>query len=628
MRIKSYTLLQAATASAGDCTIQVYAHATNVRLGAPTFAAALQSDEYEQGAEGPVSGIASAVANVASRLTDVPVIGQFAKATTIGASAISKIAHMFGFTDVPVIKSADPLKPLVFHSLTSATIGEPVEKLSLDAKSEVTVDPGVIGYDEKEDMLMISNFVKRESWIDTFTWTSSNNASTLLWTCRVQPSIFRKGVINGPYNSYAYNGTPVSHVAQAFRYWRGSMIYKFTIVASKFHRGRVVVNWDPFSGMAATQQYLGYNFTKIVDISEESEFEVEIPYCQTYPFCQTKSYVTDSDLVFGTSALTPNVGYDNGILTLRVFTKQSSPLSTSNIDVLVSVRGGRDLEFAMPHDLNYKAFAYQSDMSVQEHNETASMSVSNPDVDDKRYLVSFGERIVSLRTLMRRATLNFSYTVPYSPSGTVRLLLYKSLRAVVPYPPGFDSNGVIFAYKSGTDEITRYTPGMYHPLLWFSSCFVGRRGSIIHHLNSSSGTTPDFHVSAAYKPQNRLITNISESTTVLSTNSANQCTAIMTDEIGSGASGLSLTNQQSQPGVSVLIPYNSLFKFQITTPSYQSLGTTFDGSIDNSLFIKVLTRDPDMLTISDYISIGTDYSLCYFCNVPTVWAGAAVIPAD
>lgn len=625
IRIKSYTLLNAATASAGDCTVQVYCHATNVRLGAPTYSAVLQSDEYEEGPDGPVSGIASAVANVAGRLTDLPVIGDFAKATTIGASAISKIAHMFGFTDVPVIKSAEPLKSLVFHSLTSATIGEPVEKLSLDAKSEVTIDPGVIGYKETEDSLLISNFVKRESWIDTFTWTSSNAASTLLWACRVQPSIFRKGSTLGPYNSYTYNGTPVSHVSQAFKYWRGTMKYKFTVVASKFHRGRIVINWDPFNGMAATQQYLGYNFTKVVDIAEESEFVVEIPYCQTYPFCQTKRYVDDSTAVFGTSALTPNDGYDNGILTVRVFTKQSSPLSTSNIDILVSVMGGDDLEFAMPRDINFKAFAYQSEEGVQDHEASTLMSISNPDVDDKRYLISFGERIVSLRTLMRRATLNTAYTVPYTGLANTSMRVYKSLRSVMPYPPGFDPNGIIDANKavSGT---AKYTPGKYHPILWFGSCFVGRRGSIIHHLNTNSGTSPDFHVAVSYSPDPHPLGTFSGSDTLFTANSVNQCSSIVTDDLGGGASGLALTNQQAQPGISVLVPYNSIFKFQFTGADFMSVGSTWDGSIDNTMDVKIITRDDTMLTIADFISIGTDFSLCYFCNVPTVWAGDPVTP--
>jgi hypothetical protein len=63
--------------------VSVYAWAEEVEVMGPTTVLALQSDEYEE-ANGTISGPATAVANVAGRLTDTPVIAPFAMATKLG----------------------------------------------------------------------------------------------------------------------------------------------------------------------------------------------------------------------------------------------------------------------------------------------------------------------------------------------------------------------------------------------------------------------------------------------------------------------------------------------------------------------------------------------------------------
>ena len=77
-----YPLSLAVTGGTTAVTLQTYAWITDLELMASTSKLSLQGDEC---VEGPISGPATAVANVASQLTTVPIIGRFARATQIGA---------------------------------------------------------------------------------------------------------------------------------------------------------------------------------------------------------------------------------------------------------------------------------------------------------------------------------------------------------------------------------------------------------------------------------------------------------------------------------------------------------------------------------------------------------------
>ena len=133
----------------------------DVELSGTTCALALQSDEYGQG---PVSRPAHAIANAAESLSTVPVIGPYALATSYGMRALGKIASIFGFTNTPVVDNYSPMAPMTAPALASSEVGFPIEKLALDPKTELSIDPRIAGCDP-EDPLVISKFVQRESYL-------------------------------------------------------------------------------------------------------------------------------------------------------------------------------------------------------------------------------------------------------------------------------------------------------------------------------------------------------------------------------------------------------------------------------------------------------------------------------
>jgi len=205
---------------ADNISIQVYAWAEDIEIAGPTTELSVQGkDEYSH--DGIVSRPASAIARAAGRLSGLPVIGEFATATSYAAGAVADIAALFGYTDVPVIDDVHAFQNKSFPNLSASDIGAPIEKLTLDSKNELSIDPKIAGVNV-EDELMISSFVQRESYIFNSTWASSDAINTGLFYCKVSPDCMAVESVTGATITWQ---TPMSYVSKCFRFWRGDITY-------------------------------------------------------------------------------------------------------------------------------------------------------------------------------------------------------------------------------------------------------------------------------------------------------------------------------------------------------------------------------------------------------------------
>lgn len=124
-------------------------------------------DEYI--GEGVISKPASTVARWANWLSDVPVIGRFARATEIGANAVSGIASIFGFSKPLMLEDLRHFKPRLFGPFAITEGRDNAYKLTLDPKNEVSIDPSIIGLPAKDSMAF-ANIISREGLIGDFDW--------------------------------------------------------------------------------------------------------------------------------------------------------------------------------------------------------------------------------------------------------------------------------------------------------------------------------------------------------------------------------------------------------------------------------------------------------------------------
>jgi len=353
LRFDVVNILKSANGAIGSgdsITIQTYAWAEDLDVSGPTIALALQGGEWES--EGVVSKPASFISGVASKLVDVPVIGRFARAVSIGAGAVGNIAKLFGFTDVPVIKDAIPIVNKTTPDFATSEISYPINRLCLDPKNELSIDPGITGSD-RYDQMTISYMTQHESLIGYGSWNITHAIDTLLFTSTVGPNLQRVESITGPPGFKSIIQTPISLASYPFKYWRGDIIFKFVIISSKFHKGWLRFTFDPTGNSTTnilnTTSNSTVTYTQIIDLSDQTEFEVRVPYHQALPFLKVGDndwtpFVFNSTPSFDTAVGT----YYNGLITLRVLTALTAPVDTSDCSFLVFVKGAENLEFSYP----------------------------------------------------------------------------------------------------------------------------------------------------------------------------------------------------------------------------------------------------------------------------------------
>jgi hypothetical protein len=132
-----------------------------------------------------------------------------------------------------------------------------------------------------------------------------------------------------------------------FRYWRGSIKYRFTFGKSKMHGGRVMVCYNPYIQNVADASAYGpvrttlevadygtngpspFGYSKMFNLRDSNVLEFDVPYTTAIPY-----------LTF------PNI---SGSLVMYVVDPLQAPATVANsVDILVEVCGGDDFELADP----------------------------------------------------------------------------------------------------------------------------------------------------------------------------------------------------------------------------------------------------------------------------------------
>lgn len=619
----NYTVLDSANGVSGaGVTVSVYAWAENVRISGPTLGLSMQSqDEY---GEGVVSKPASAIANAASYLENVPIIGKFATVTRIGASAISSIASLFGFTNTPVISDTMPYRPSPYPPFASTDIGFPVEKLTADPKNELSIDPSLVGLDSKDE-LIISNLVGKESFLTQATWTTAIAADAILFTSVVTPSMFSVSTATNP----ALYMTPSCWVAQLFKAWRGDMIFRFKFICSQYHKGRVRISYDP-AGTAAqnlTADAVSSTvvFTQIVDLNKDTDVEIRIPYQQAISWLLTRTGELNTAVTPWSLAASPSYifdpGYHNGTIQVRVLNALTAPVATSSIRMQVFVRGAENLEFANPAEppSYISPFTVQSQDVYGEPQSSVVGAVRNPNSD--KYLVNWGESILSLRRLMRRTNLSSVWCQPVAITDDKYTVIRQRFTKWPPYY-GYDPAGLNSA-KGLIATVTNFNYNFCQSTIynWIAPAFVAQRGSMIWTFNVDSNHTVN-SVKVIRTPQNTGVATNTITTFVGGTQSADARYFRLNTQ--AQASGSALTSQETQFGLSVLCPNYNPYRFQTTTPTNATNPSAVDASDQDNLVLEISPttgnspNDTQIMKIWKYVSIGTDYNLHFFINVPVL----------
>jgi hypothetical protein len=608
-------------------SVRVVAWMTDVKVMATTRKLVLQADEYEK-PDGAVSRPATAVANFASYLTHVPVIGRFARATQIGASAVAKVAAIFGFTNVPNISDVAPIYQMSAPQLATAEISVPYQKLALDPKTELSIDPHP-HTGGSEDELAISYIKKRESYFGSTSWSTSDSVGTQVFNVRVNPVVLNVlSLASGEATvGYRYYNTWLSHLANMFENWRGSIKIRMKVVRTKYHRGRLKVQWDPLFNITTQEPTLNEVYTKIIDIGDEDDVTFTIPYHQARAWLNVHKNSTTLNYSTGGN-LAPNSEVHNGVMTVRVYNTLEAP-NAGSVQLLFYISAGDDFEFNNPTgQIGPGTLAANvpvpSMFALQAEEVMGELSKPSPD----RYGQNFGEATLSLRKLARRAVILDTVQLP--PGAPNATNVYRKGVIRMPYCPGYNSNYNTSAARVIGSGNTGYAFNTMHPLLWISSMYLGYRGGVncTMTVNSPKVKSDDIRVvrvtdTGGVTASNRFIelatsipgsASFSEKMHELNINWFQR----------PGTAGYALTSASASPSLQFTLPHISSRNFSLYNPSWFITGNVNDGTEVEGVTASIIvanTGDEDEVgytTLQTALAAGSDWTCLYLLCTPTI----------
>jgi hypothetical protein len=644
--VKAINRLKHANGATDAVRITVFAWAEDVVVSTPTnILYGTQSggdgDEYQ----GVISKAASTAATIAGALTRIPYMAPYARASQMMLNGVGSMAALFGYSR-PVQTEMSLFKAHYFGNTANCNVHDSSQKLTTDVKQECTIDPRTVGLGPTDEMT-IQSIVTRSAYLGTAPWTVAVGTGVKLMTIGVTPYVWSENTVAG---NLQYYFPPCAHAAMAFRNWRGTMRYRFQIVASNFHKGRLQIQYDPFN---STLNDFASAFNRVIDISEQRDFTVEVGWGipENYgeainPGLEGLPYrFSNSNLPYPTA----NPWQYNGQISVFVLNDLTVPNSAvdNDIEINVYISCGDDFEFQNPSETIIDNFVYrtppaqgfaeildeQSGASVvaddvagtQQLGKPSIMtpvtSMANTDMGGSALAdVCFGERIVSFRSLIKRYSLHevigFSGLENVS---TGRVYTWIRRKAAFPCQRGWSTINNIYA--SASQGGYWYTNN--HLMNWLAPAYAGRRGGIRHKfvpLNLTQGTSGFSLNENAWHQCIRESNNtlneqmIIQDLGVVSTLSRNTL-ANLTRTLLSGYAGFSGQPVRTNPALEVEIPYASPLRF------VPAQGDSTQTGLDNMLRYSITFLKPSAgaVVVLDYVAAADDFSFFFYVGPPPAY---------
>jgi hypothetical protein len=598
--------------------ISVFAWAEDVKIGVPTASPpATLAPQAGKETIGRISGPATAVSNTAKLLSMVPGLGPFAMATDMVASSIGSLAKTFGYSRPLIETPLNSIKPDYGGNLANADRPEIVNKFTVDSSNEITIDPSVTGVN-RGDELVISSIVSKETYLTQFDWTYANNPDTFLWSSRVTPAL---GVINPTYTvTKCIMPTALQYGSIPFRYWRGSIIYRFEIVCSAFHKGRLRVVYDP-SAQQTTGTVFNQNYSTIMDIEDTCSFEVKVNW-GVHQVALRNSAPSFTANNFNTGiAMTHVNNFDNGTLAVYVLNTLAVPNRTitaaqSGVYVNVYVRAGPDFEVAVPDSTLMDTITTAAPFTPAAGEEVGMYEVGKVNPVGNRDVVLFGETIVSFRTLMKRYQGYLTWSNVTSATFSQVFAFYNRL---YPLFAGNDSGGI--------DTVTNLqTTGSFSGnyinmtlIQYLMSAFSGIRGSVRYKYQiGGTNNQPVEHIVTAVRLNTTAAAISVPKSTAIASVTSSTLSANMRALVGSCLNGAISLRPSRSPLLELEIPYYSAYRFW-NPKSLNNNTISMDG---HSVVIANTTNltASNWLMVQSFVAIGEDFNLVNYTGPGLLWA--------
>lgn len=603
--------------------ITVFAWATDVKISIPTGAApATLAPQAGEETVGKISGPISALSKFAGSMASIPGVAPYARATQMLGSGMGAMAKLFGYSRPPIETPTVSMKPDYTGNLAPTDRPECINKLTVDSSQEVTVDPSVSGVN-MGDELVISKIAQRETYLTQFTWDFSQAIDASLFHVKVSPMLH--ALVPGLVNTRAIYPTAIEYASLPFTYWRGSIKFRFEVICSKFHKGRLRVVYDPTTVPTVTN--FNQNYQHILDLDSNTDLTVLVNWCQK-SLAQDVGTVSLTSQKYGPIFSSPSITDDNGALYLYVLNTLSVPnqsLTPANslIYVNVYVSAGDDFELCVPSQDNLAALSVTVPFIPSEGEEGPDMDmfvIGEKALSQNQDLVIWGEKYLSFRTLLKRYEDYLSFTL--QPTTINRLYNFYVLFRHMPLFGGNDSLGVN-SVANLIGAAGNYPGNNYklNLLSYMLSAFSGCRGSFRYkYLFQPTLNTNDSNAMGVLTRLNNTRSVQPQFTDVGAVPASNDLWQVAFKNNANSWNGSHMVNIRKNPLLEIEDPYYEKYKFFNPKTLTSNSATLYGGH-----GINVVTTFGTLnsgIVCQSYVSTGEDFNLLYYTGPPYLYTSA------
>lgn len=624
LTIRTINGLKHANDALDSVTISVFAWAEDVSLSVLTsvepsgFSPQSGTEVDEANAKGSISGPSTALAKIASKLSMVPVIGPYAMATSNMAESVAGMAKLFGYSRPSVTSDPNPFKPIAVSELAMTTVPDCMSKFALDDKQELSIDPRIAGLGSG-DPLSIVDIARKESYLTNFNWAMGTAPETLLWNARVSPVLWAEST--GTPKSYHLPACAVA--ALPFRYWTGTMKFRFQLVTSSFHKGRVKVAYDP--GYFSSNEY-NTNYLRIVDIADTTDFTIEIGNGQEVTLLDHSNPGVDSvSTVYSTTNYTSREP-GNGVISFYVVNELTTPNSTvdNSIRVNVYISAGDDFQVFVPEDI-FQTLVFKpqagtetstivpdglgdTELDKPEDQLSLKMGPALTDLQDLNKVFT-GESIRSFRQILKRYNLHTTIGC-----GATTRYRFDFQRRAFPFLRGNVSGAI---HRDSADEPYNFANTIM--LHWVTACFQGWRGSIRYKYlyRGKSSNPPTLYVSRTWDEADADAFSLAFAAYTSVNDAASSCvySPAVDYKVPTGIQGASYRTGFINPSSEFEVPFYSSWRFM--PGKFSTVG-------ENSSYRGVFFSDGDATTALDvWTAIGEDFQTYMWTGMPPLYFESA-----
>jgi len=297
----------------------------------------------------PLHTIASGIRSLGD---NIPLISSFSQPTSWFIDSLSKGFKSFGLSNAVDTSTRHSIVPRVTSHQNNIDVNDTVDSFGYYAANKVAHLPGFAGTDVDE--MSIQHICSIPAYQGTFALSTSSVPNSLLrwYNCAIDP-VEKNIVTPGPINRPCYFPAPFQFVANRFKYWRGSIKYKFYAIKCGFHNGRIMFVFSPNATMSPQSTPSQYGTRYIWDLSQTDTYEITTPYVNSMSWLS----------VIEAGSPSPSASF--GTLAAYCFTPlESAGDAPTSVSILAEISGGPDMRFAVQSNASMQAILIESTDSI------------------------------------------------------------------------------------------------------------------------------------------------------------------------------------------------------------------------------------------------------------------------